>query len=363
MKRKTAALYNPYLDSLGGGEKHILSILKVLEEEGFQINIFWDQNLTTAIKNRLDLSFSSLKFLPNIFQGSSVEMLNKLSILKQFDVFFYVTDGSYFFSSAKKNYVFCMVPDRKLYPKNIFSRLKTINYDFITNSRFTGHWLKQWGIKNQVIYPRVDDVFLENSNIKKENIILSVGRFFPQLHSKKQDVLIDTFIKLINQNKNFSDWKLILTGGLKPEDNNYFDNLKKTTNKYSQISLRPNVSFQELVSSYRKAKIFWHFTGYDIDEKQHPEITEHLGIAPLEAMATGAITFCVNAGGPKEIIKDGISGFLFQNQTEIIEKTAKIINNKKQQEDIVKNAQQFVRDNFSKAVFKNNVIENIARHI
>ncbi len=40
MKRKKAALYDPFLDVMGGGEKHILSILKVLEEKGFEIHIF-----------------------------------------------------------------------------------------------------------------------------------------------------------------------------------------------------------------------------------------------------------------------------------------------------------------------------------
>ena len=44
-KIKRVALYNPYLDTLGGGEKHILSILDVFAEQGYEINIFWDKNL------------------------------------------------------------------------------------------------------------------------------------------------------------------------------------------------------------------------------------------------------------------------------------------------------------------------------
>jgi hypothetical protein len=43
---KKAALYDPYLDVMGGGEKHILSILQVLEHEGYEANVFWDHDLT-----------------------------------------------------------------------------------------------------------------------------------------------------------------------------------------------------------------------------------------------------------------------------------------------------------------------------
>jgi len=363
MKRKIAALYNPYLDTLGGGEKHILSILKVLEEAGYQIDVFWDQNLAIEIKKRFNLTFSTLKFLPNIFRASFVEALNKIPILKNFDVFFYVTDGSYFFSSAKKNFVFCMVPNKNLYHLNFANRLKTLNYKFIANSRFTASWLKKWGVKSQVIYPQLDDCFLNSKSEQKTNLILSVARFFPHLHSKKQEILITTFNQLVKKDSRFSQWKLVLAGGLNPVDSNYFNTLKKSVSSNKQIQLLPNLSFAELFNYYQKARVFWHFAGYGIDENLHPEMTEHLGITPLEAMSTGGITFCVNAGGPKEIIKDGINGFLFQTQSEIIKKTISIINNEEQQKTIIKNAKQFVKENFNTTVFKKNIAENITRLI
>ena len=69
MKRKRAALYNPYLDTLGGGEKYILSILKVLEDEGFALDIFWDENLQEDFKVKFNLSFDYLiNFVPDQFK-------------------------------------------------------------------------------------------------------------------------------------------------------------------------------------------------------------------------------------------------------------------------------------------------------
>src|SRR3989344_4250284 len=123
------ALFDPFLDTLGGGEKHILSILKVLDEAGFAINIFWDNNLQKQIQDRFQFEFKNkLNFLPNIFIKQN--HFGKLITIKQFDFFFYVTDGSYFFSSAKKNFVFSMVPDIKLYRMNFLNRLKLMNYKF-----------------------------------------------------------------------------------------------------------------------------------------------------------------------------------------------------------------------------------------
>ena len=100
LAKRRIALYNPYLDTLGGGEKHILSILKVLEDEGCEISIFWDKNLQNEIQNRFALQFKNkLIFLPNIFKTK--DTLRTLKTLQTFDYFFYVTDGSYFFSPAK----------------------------------------------------------------------------------------------------------------------------------------------------------------------------------------------------------------------------------------------------------------------
>ena len=355
------ALYNPYLDTLGGGEKHILSILKVLQEEGFEINIFWDKDLTEQIEEKFSLHYiNKLEWLPNIFKNKTFPFstLKTLQTLRTFNYFFYVTDGSYFFSTAKKNFVFCMVPQKNLYPYNIINILKTWNYQFIANSQFTGNWLNKWGIKNQVIHPYIDDVFINSNVNNKEKNILSVGRFFPHLHSKQQEVVIKLF-KKIKKNGLFRDYKLIIAGGLKKEDKDYFHKLKALVNNDKSIYLKPNLNFDELYKLYKLSNFFWHFTGYGIDENIHPEQVEHLGITPLEAMASGCITFCYNAGGPKEIIKNGETGFLFNNEKELIEKMELCIKNQELSKKIINNAKKYVKENFSYEVLKKRVREVI----
>lgn len=361
MKKKLVALYDPYLDVLGGGEKHILSILKVLEDEDYDINIFWDSNLQDDFKVQLDLSFKYLvTFHPVIFKNKS-SFLKKLLLLKKFDYFFYVTDGSYFISSAKNNFVFCMVPKRQLYNMNLLNKIKTSNWRFITNSYFTNNWLAKWGIDSTVIYPYLDNDFIEFKieELKKEKIILTVGRFFTHLHTKKHDLIIKLFKKIKSEHSQMADFKLILAGGLKKEDQEYFNNLKKIVNNDPSISLETNISYSELLSLYKKSLLYWHFTGFGIDENKNPQLLEHLGITPLEAMASGCLTFVYNAGGPKELITDGENGFLFQNEDELFKKTLAILKNQAFQKKIQKNAKKYVVENFSYKVFKQKVKEVI----
>lgn len=356
MKRQKAAVYDPYLDILGGGEKHILSILKVLEDEGYEASIYWDKNLTKEIHERLNIKFKDLKFLSNIFSISSP--LEKMRKLKDIDVLLYVTDGSYFLSTAKKTVIFCMVPNQKLYDMSLVNKIKTWNSCFISNSTYTQSWLNLWGINSKVVYPYIDSSLLETKieNLKKEKVILSVGRFFKHLHAKRHDVLIDTFLSF---QKQFPDFKLILAGGLKEEDKGYLLELKELTHSNPSVIFKLNISHSELLNLYRSSSVFWHFAGYEVDEKNHPEMVEHLGMTPLEAMAAGTPTFCYNAGGPKELITDGENGFLFSSQSELITKTKKLVQDSNLYKQIQKQGQVYVEENFSYEIFKDCVVKTL----
>ena len=355
-------LYDPYLDTLGGGEKHILSIMDVFADLGYEVNIFWDKNLTKEIKNRFNLRcIDTSKYLLNIFKKkpSTLRTLQTLKTLKTFDYFFYVTDGSYFFSGAKNNFVFCMVPDKKLYNLNLLNRLKLWNYKFISNSPFTTKSLNKLGINPITITPYIENKIISNNKnkTKKEKIILSVGRFFPHLHSKRQDLAIKTFLQLKSQSKEFSDYKLILAGGLMKEDQKYFNQLKSLAKNDSSIKFKPNIKLYELYKLYKLSNYFWHFAGYGVDEEKNPEQVEHFGITPLEAMASGCLTFCYSAGGPKELIVDGENGFLFSNEHQLIDKMIKVDLDGALKANIRKNGIKFVKENFSYKIFQKKVVD------
>lgn len=357
MKNKKVGLYNPYLDTLGGGEKHILSILQVLAENGYEIDIFWDRDISAEIKERFDFQFvNKSNFKPNIFKDQSSPM-NTFQVLNKFDYFFYVTDGSYFFSSAKKNFVFAMVPKKDLYRQNFLNKLKLWNYHFIANSPFTSRWLSKWNIKSTVVLPYINEQLFSVDNQKKEKVILAVGRFFSNLHRKNHEKIIEAFLKLKRVSKEFSQYKLILAGGLKNEDQSYLNDLKKISKNHPEIIFKTNISKRQLFELYGSSEYFWHFTGLGVDENTNPEKVEHLGITPLEAMSAGCLCFCYKAGGPKELIKDGGNGFLFTTIDDLIKKMVEISNNPILQATIKKNGKKFIKENFSYTKFREQVLK------
>lgn len=356
-KNLKIGLYNPYLDTLGGGEKHILSIIDVISENSNKVMIFWDNNIINELEKRFPLQcLKKINWLPTSLISSS---LKAMKTLKGFDYFFYITNGSYFFSTAKNNFVFAMVPDKKLYNSSLLNKLKLFNYRFISNSPYTTSWLTKWGINPITIPPYIDDKLFSIDLSKKEKIILSVGRFFPHLHSKNQEKIIDTFKLLKKTYSNFNDYKLILAGGLKKENQKYFNKLKLKVNKDNSIIFKPNLSFNELYSLYQKSTYFWHFTGLGINEKEHPEMAEHFGIAPLEAIASKCITFCHNSGGPKEIISSGKTGFLFNNETDILNKITAVEENNSLKTKIISTGVKYVQENYCYQIFKKKVLETL----
>lgn len=358
IKKLKIGLYDPFLDTLGGGEKHILSIIGVLAGQGSEISIFWDKNLTSEINNRFSLhSLKTLKWLPNIFEDSSP--LRTLKTLRTFDYFFYVTDGSYFFSGAKNNFVFCMVPDKKLYNLNLLNRLKLWNYRYISNSPFTTGWLTKWGIEPVTIAPCIDNIYFSKNGLQKKKIILSVGRFFSHLHSKNQEKIIRTYMFLKKSYPEFKDYKLVLAGGLKDEDRRYFEELKKITGDRSDIELKPNLQLNKLYQLYKLSTYFWHFTGFGVNENLYPDRVEHFGIAPLEAAAAGCLVFCHNSGGLKALFTDNKTGFLFDDEKALLNKMAKVENNQELKESVIKNGKIMIKNKYSYQIFKDRVLKTV----
>lgn len=348
MRRKTVGLYTPYLDVMGGGEKHILSILKVFDDAGYNTILFWDTDLSAEIKDKLKLTFSHLRFDTDLRKMGLIDKAKKLSSL---DWLLYVTDGSYFFSPAKNTAIFCMVPNKKLYNLTPLNAVKTANALFIANSHFTASWLHKWGISSRVIYPFVSQEFFQDIPPKKKLLILTVGRFFKHLHAKKHTDLIKTFLRF---HAHHSEYSLILAGGVKEEDINYVQELKAEFPE-TYIQFKTNIPFTELRELYKDASLYWHFTGFGIDAHTYPEQVEHLGMTPLEAMASRTVPFCYNAGGPRELIENGKNGFLFNNEEELLSQTNHFLNNPPLQHKMQEAAYHFALKSFHFDTFTSHV--------
>ena len=193
------------------------------------------------------------------------------------------------------------------------------------NSYFTKSFIdKQLGIDSLVIYPPVD---LHPKKVKKENIILHVGRFRVMDMTtgvkdyKKQNVMVDALKKMSNK---MPDWRFVLVVAIRDDDKADFDTLTKKTKGYP-IEFLVNKTNDELWDIYSRAKIYWHASGYGEDLEKHPEFAEHFGISTVEAMGAGVVPVVFNAGGQKEIVEDNINGFLWNTLSELEEKTLYLV--------------------------------------
>ena len=345
-------IFNPYLDTLGGGERYMMAIAQVLGEKGNQVDVFWHQPETKQkLQQRFGFDLKNVQIKEyNFFVNRS--LLKKWQISRQYDLFFFLSDGSIPFLFAKKNFLVFCVPFTHKNGQSLLNRIKMRNLSVISISNFTKKFIdEEYGIDSKVVYPPVSvDDFQAG---EKQNIILSVSRFSQTLHAKKQAILIEAFADLCRQG--LRGWRLILVGGLRPNDRQYLNTLKDGAGDFP-VEFRANITYEQLKKIYSRTKIFWHATGFGENENVHPERMEHFGIVVVEAMAAGCVPVVIGKGGIPEIISDGKDGFLWQEIKDLKKLTLQLIKSPKLMTEISKQAiidcQKFNEKNFCKKIYE-----------
>lgn len=338
-----AAIYNPYLDSLGGGERYSMTFAKILADKGWHVDIGWkDSSIKNELEKRFGFNLNNMNFVSEIKRGDG------------YDVCFWVSDGSIPTLLARKNFLHFQVPFRNVDGGTLLNKMKLFRINkIICNSYFTKKFIdKEYGVTSLIIYPPVDVKQIKSG--KKENLVLSVGRFSQLEQAKRQDVLVEAFKKLYDEAQD-RKWKFVLVGGVEVGAADFVEKLKKQVVGYP-ISIVRSPSFKQLLNFYAKAKIFWSASGFGIDEEKEPAKVEHFGITVVEAMAAGCASFAYNAGGHKEIIKNSSSGFLWESVDSLLRETKKVIDSPKLFREISLNAQKASQE-YSYEHFEEEVIK------
>lgn len=347
-KESKIAIISPYLDILGGGERFLLSIAEYYSQQN-QVTIFWNDpkiKLKAEEKLGVDLRKTLIQKVPR----NSLALFKKLL---DFDYLFYMTDGSLFYSPCQKNYLIIQspvhIPNISLLNKLKMSRITEI----ICYSEYVAKFIRTRLRRATTIIPPpvLTDIFKPKI---KEKIILSVGRFFPWLHSKKQEVLIEGFSKFY-KDKLFQDWKLVLIGTIDRGGEEYYQKIKKKTVGLP-VEIITGANLSTIRDYYGRASIYWHAAGYGEDLNKYPQRAEHFGITTVEAMSAGCIPIVFNAGGQKEIINDGVNGFIWDSLADLLKKTSLIVTDKDKylqlSKGAVRTSKKYSKENFISKITK-----------
>lgn len=354
-------IFDPYLDTLGGGEKYMLTAASFLSKNN-DVSVFWDKDVLTQASERFNLDLSNVKLKKNIF-GRKISLAEKLIQSNKYDVIFYLSDGSIPITACKL-YIHFQFPVEWVKANNLITKQKVKRVKkFISNSSFTKEFIdNKFNVKSIVIYPptyfkkEMPKVDLK----QKKNYILNVGRLTKNEageYFKKQDMLINAFKKLKDEKNN--NWELILAVSFIEKDSFLLEELNKMTKGYP-IRIYDNLSFGKLSKLYQDSKIYWHASGFGENLKKNPQNAEHFGITTVEAMANGLVPVVINAGGQKEIIDNNKNGFLWDTEKELIKYTLDLIQDENQlnklSQNAINKAHTFSTDEFCKSleqIFKN----------
>jgi glycosyltransferase involved in cell wall biosynthesis len=313
-RRRKILVFDPYLDTLGGGERYIFALAHALASDA-------DVTLAGPVvppAGRLDhLGFATsvpvIQIAKHDFPRASAD----------YDMAVVLTNDVPPPSNARINWAVVQFPfeplaDRSHFRDRFRQWRNLRQYRCIVYSQFCEDWLwRRWHRRSVVVAPPVET--REYVPADKKPMILSVGRFFTGGHCKRQDLLVQAFKQLAPRIA--PEWRLVLAGGAKDDASTreYLHGIEQAIGD-SPISVRVNISQDELASLYRHASLFWHATGFGRDAA-NPESAEHFGMTTVEAMSAGAVPLVYADGGQREIVTSEV-GCLWQEVDELVEASA-----------------------------------------
>ena len=358
-------IFYPFREVItGGGEKYLFTIAEVLSQK-YQVYLLSHHHFDyKSIGRSLNVNLDKIHFTV-VPYGKTWRILSGL-FKKEYDLFVTMSNHiyPYMFSQGRKNIVHIQFPFLERYERcpvlNVPSRLLSLSmlrsYDrIVCNSSFTRRWIEKRCARKlpiDVLYPPCDvEQFIPG---KKENRILSVGRYFVGWHNKKQLEMVAVFKKMMDGG--LSGWEYHQVGSTLPGriHQDYLKQVQDASRGYP-IFIHTDVSFEEMRMLYAQSKIYWHATGLAEDETSYPERMEHFGMSTVEAMAAGCVPVVIDRGGQPEIVGHEINGLLWDTEDELKRCTKRLIEDEhylwKLSLEAIKRAGFFSRNNFENTFF------------
>ncbi len=155
--------------------------------------------------------------------------------------------------------------------------------------------------KIKKITPGVDrKIFIPDSSVEKENIILSIGRIQEQKGQLQTIEFLNNFKKIQN------DFKCYFVGGPSGKHGNeYLHELKQTIKDFNldkHVEFLGDLPQTEIIELFKKAKLLIHTSKF-----------ETFGLVAIEANTMGVPVLTTNNGSLMEIIENNKNGYLSEN--------------------------------------------------
>jgi glycosyltransferase involved in cell wall biosynthesis len=176
-------------------------------------------------------------------------------------------------------------------------------------SHYVQRWTqRRWHLKKEVLYPPSASSLPDDG--PKENLILSVGHLngpHPTMVDKRQLEMMKAFREI--EQSRVTGWSYLSLGGMgaSEREQSYVNRVRAETTANSEVRVNP--PYSEVADAYGKASIFWHAAGFGNNEELTPELSEHFGIATVDAMMCGCVPVVIRKGAQPEIVEHGVSGF------------------------------------------------------
>lgn len=358
MARLKVGLYNPHITSFGGGEKDTCVMAEALADKydvDIVTNFAVDKARLESVFN-VDLSGVRIRVMKPYVNRYKIKFLGKLyfkALSSRYDIFHNMVVGPPYPNFARRGIL------RVQFPFSLEAPQKRVmeGYQFVTvYSEYSRQWLKRrWSLDSEIIHPPVE-IF---SPGEKKNIILSVGRFFVGGHNKKHLHTMCAFKNLVNSG--LTGWEYHLMGSLQPGKVHlsYLESVKDFAKGYP-LFVHENVPFEILKAAYASCRIFIHAAGYQEDPEKCPERFEHFGLTTVEAMSAGAVPVVIDAGGQKELVRDGVDGYLWSHEKILARRLTELTSDDNLREKLAAEAVESSR-NYSRESFVTKVRELFER--